>query len=160
MILKKKFLEILRSVDDFNPELLRIGTKSSIYYHKKGTGFDQLRDIFRQKIFPTVETIESVFGGKEIDIGMPMYFKEGSSYFNVMTGPMKRNQLLRETSFDENPNVYRSIPDSGLFLSIDLFQKEEDGDLSYDDLDHRINENIVKIERKFNSFKDWLLLSE
>lgn len=150
-----RLLKILYTIEDFNPEILRLGTKSTIFYHKKGLGFDSIRNTFREKIYPQINKIEEVFGGEEIDVGMLINFKEGNTRFDVKSGPIKKSQLLRETVYAENSGVYESLADSGLFLSIDLSRTEEG--LTYKTLKEKIEENVNKIEEKYNSFKNWLL---
>lgn len=144
----------IKKIKDFQPELLRLGTKSSIYYHRKGCGFNEIKEMFERKLLPKVSELEKLLGGKQIDIGLPVHFSSDKANFNIVSGPMKKDQAINE-SFRKNESLYKSLPDSGLFFAIDLFQLAPT-QINYDELEDKIIENIELIDKKFNSFKNWL----
>lgn len=55
-------------------------------------------------------------GGKPIDIGYPINFKEGENFINTMQGPMRKEQL--ETQFFQFKGDF---PELACFFDIDIF---------------------------------------
>ncbi|MBX4186872.1 MAG: hypothetical protein KW802_01255 [Candidatus Doudnabacteria bacterium] len=151
----KKFIESLQSIDEFHPDIFRIGTKAGIFYHKKGWNFDAIKNKVIQKFVPNLNDLTKLVEADQVeDVGVPLNFKSGNKSFNTHVGPMRKEQLLTQI-FDPNPFKYENVASEGLYYGIDLFEIDVN-DFSISNIYLKIDENISLIEKKFNAIKNWI----
>lgn len=119
---KKDFIEVAtellkKSWTHFpTNEILRIGVRSR--YLKPVKDFTSVFDKYRTKFLALSNEDLSKMGGDLIDVGFPMNFYDGPHYYNLMTGPLKKEQF---------PAFIKKYPDDveqGIFVDVDYFNKD------------------------------------
>lgn len=151
----KLFLESIEKIAEYQPkDFVRIGTKTQLLVHEKGQGFDQAKDYFNKKLI-SMASLEKSLNGNLIDIGFPLNFESKEGCFNIITGPMKKTQALEQFFQKRGVDYENSLPDNGLFFSIDFFNLNP----KFKKLNEAIVQvlkNINLIESKFKQFEKWI----
>lgn len=102
-------------------DFIRIGLKTQLMSHKKGQGFEELKSVFEKKLF-NISDLETNLKAKVTDIGFPINFESKDGNFNIVTGPMKKQQALEQFFTKNNVGYETELPDAGIFFSIDYYQ--------------------------------------
>lgn len=102
-----------------NDKLTRIGVRSLVY--SPSEDFPTLLKDYKSALLKLDDSKFRLFGGDLIDIGLPLNFKKDDINFNVVTGPMKREQARGFYAKDEG------LPGVGIFIDVDYFQTEHLG---------------------------------
>lgn len=131
-IIKQKidsFLSALEKFDKFNPKrIARLGVRWSLLLHKRNTTFVQIKETFENHIVQLNKSPYQKFTEDLVDIGLPLNFKGEEYNYNIMHGPMEREQALRQSFtnklvyFDNSGEAKKNIPKHGLFFDIDVFK--------------------------------------
>lgn len=110
----EKYTDGLKKLLQIN-KVQRIGLKSTFIKSVQGEFPDLVTRYL--KIFSRFNNEDwKALGGKPVDIGYPINFKEGESFINTMQGPMKKEQL--ETQFFQFKGDF---PKLACFFDIDIF---------------------------------------
>jgi len=97
-------------------KIKRIGIRST--YIIKTENFTKAFDSYKEKFLKLQESDIKKFGGDLVDVGFPLNFVSGEDYFNVVTGPMEKEQLKQFFGDIDN------LPDSALYVDVDYFRKD------------------------------------
>lgn len=156
------FSEALSDKED--KSLIRVGVKSSIYFHPSGYSYQQIEEKYKNLI-QSSDTIFTALGGDYQDIGFDFVVlnKEKQIKSYVKTGPMQAPQLFADRFFDKTAFTEKDqteLSEHGFFLLQDAHRLYQNGEqVSSSELQTRILEQIDFIEVGFNKFRT-LLLSE
>ena len=113
-----KFLRKLREIPEFKlPPITRIGVRSTFIAgcDKK---FDELLNLFIDKLGLPKDKLAGLFSGEIIDAGLPLYLRSNHGRFNITTGPMEEEQIK---------GLFRGkdeLPKIGLYFDIDYFKED------------------------------------
>lgn len=124
----KKYVEkLFEIVEEFKryevTDIARIGTKSSIFYHKNGMNLQGLKDVYKNLMFKNVDEIEKKMKGKVVDTGIfavDMEIDDGR--INFTTGPMSKEEVVMKIFQNDHYSGFRY--DNGIFFDVDLSKKE------------------------------------
>lgn len=153
-------IDIFRIIKKFKKfkvgEISRIGTRCSIFYHKRGMNFETLKEKFKKMTFGDYSVFEKKLKSKIKDVGIYVVEMEDDDYsLKFSVGAMEKNESL-EKAFAENRGLYENFQyQSGIFFDIDLYQEESNfkDDI---EIEARIKKNIKEIENKLVEFVDYL----
>ena len=117
---------ILETFDEYSPQTaIRIGTKSSILYHRQGKGFEAISQIFKNKFLVNDNEFEKATKTKIDDIGFSFDLNHKKGKAKIQTGPMKKDEAIIKVFGDHEK--YKSFPqDNGIFFEIDYYQDDKD----------------------------------
>ena len=94
--------------------ITRMGVRSIFLVQVKD--FTKLFEAYKNKFLGLPNDDLSSFGGDLIDVGFPLNFVNGDNFFNVVTGPMQKEQ---------SKNIFGDEAfDAGFYLEVDYFTKE------------------------------------
>mgnify|MGYP001022821682 FL=1 len=120
----QKFFKTLFSIENFIPKnFSRLGIKTTIAIPVEKT-FEELVHILEQHYFKDIQSLEKLYSGKLTDVGFPLNFKDGDTFFNTQLGAMKKSQLIN--FFTEAQNIEKDLPEISLFFDIDIFTQKLD----------------------------------
>lgn len=147
----KKLFEILNEFKKYQcVDIARLGTKSSIYYHKNGMSFDGLKEIYKNIMFKDVSILEKDMGAKITDTGIiAVDMKSDDEDINFTTGPMEKEEII--TKIFQNKLYDGFQYGNGIYFDIDVFKKDL-GALTLKELEERALKNIESIEAKLAGF--------
>lgn len=99
----KKFLEYFLNQPDFveNLHVERIGVRCKFARTYKGN-FDFLLKQYSEKFILVHKNVEDILQAKILDIGSPLTLQTPIGTINLMTGPMKEEQLKQYFKFEGN----------------------------------------------------------
>jgi len=98
-----------------NRHFSRIGVRSTVLV--EADDFEKAFDAYRKHFLKLSDEDIRKFGGDLVDVGFPMNFADGKNYFNVVTGPMEKEQSKKY--FGE-----LDLPSVGVFVDVDYFRKD------------------------------------
>ena len=103
----------------FYPPIKRIGVRARFYHPVENINFEELRERFFNKFF--TPGLSNIFDARVDDVGAHLNFRDGDIFLNTISGPMKREQFLKQYS---PGRAEGSVPPLGLFLDVDCFRHE------------------------------------
>ncbi len=113
-----KFVSVLDDFPEFNyPPVKRLGIRARFYRPVENLDFEELRTRYFTKFIKDPAT--NVFGGKLEDVGVNLNFREKETFFNIVSGPMKKEQFVKDFSRLADKDDVGQI---GIFFDIDLFK--------------------------------------
>lgn len=130
--------------------ILRIGVRSSFY--NSTDAFDTAFEGYKNKFLKLSNSDLNLFGGELTDIGMPLNFEEGDNFFNVSSGPMKRQQAKDVIRTEDE-----DISENGLFVDVDYFCQRKIGKRA---IGNFIDEGVRKGEKINSLYLDWIFPQE
>lgn len=150
----KKLFEIIKEFKRYKIEdVARMGTKSSVFYHRKGMSFDGTKQVYKNMMFKDIASLESKMGGKIADTGifaLDVDCKE--SKLNFATGAMQKNEVIAKVFQNK---LYEGFKyDNGIYLDLDLYFDAFTPD-SLQSLEDKAIDNIKTIEEKMGGFLDY-----
>ena len=116
-------------------QILRAGLRTFVYIEQDN--FEDTLGRFRKNFLKVSEKKLGEFGGELVDIGFPLNFKSDDSYFNVSTGPMKKDQAKALLDSEE-------IYETGIFIDLDYFKKDLKANLKQGELIKFTEEGVQK----------------
>lgn len=147
--------DILSKNGLYTPEdFVRIGLKTQLMTHKKGQNFELIKEAFEKKLF-NLSDLETNLRAKVTDVGFPINFESKDSNFNIIAGPMKKQQALEQYFTRGNVGYDSGLPDSGIFFSIDYYQLNPSIKKLSDIKSYAIS-SIDKSMGEFKLFIKWL----
>lgn len=135
-------------------DFVRIGLKTQLMFHKKGQGFETVKDVFNKKLF-NLSDLETSLKAKATDIGFPVNFESKDGNFNIVTGPMKKQQASEQFFVRNNVGYDLELPDTGIFFSIDYYQLNP-SIKKFSDIKSYTISSIDKAQGEFELFIKWL----
>lgn len=155
----EKTLQIFNLISEFKNykygKPLRIGTKSSIFFHKPGMSLEGIKQKFINQTVRNKDELEKITGSKIIDTGLAFLDLTddfGKSHLTV--GPASKNEVISRF-FGLHP-LYRDFgKENGVYFELDYFQ--DNSNKINTNLENQVLFNISKIEEKFNNFISYLL---
>lgn len=97
-------------------KIKRIGVRST--YIIQTQNFTKTFDAYKEKFLKLTDSDIKKFGGDLVDVGFPLNFVSGEDYFNVITGPMEKEQLKQFFGDIDD------LPDSAIYIDVDYFRKD------------------------------------
>lgn len=142
---------ILETFAEYNPQsIARIGTKSSILYHRQGKGVDAITQIFKNRFLTNNNEFEKAVKSKIDDIGFSFDLKHKNGKAKIQTGPMKKDEAILKVFGDHEK--YKSFPqESGIFFEIDFYQDDKE-EIKKATAKEMIKSNIQNLEEVFEGF--------
>lgn len=152
---KKFFREqlalFLKSAWSYLPtnEILRIGIRPKYLIEKES--FSDIYEKYRHKFLGLSDEDVSEFGGSLIDVGFPLNFYEGPNYYDLVTGPLKKEQYkMFFKNFDETL-------EQGLFLDLDYYNKDVSPNIRQKEVMDFVDKGIEKGDKLIKLFNtQWL----
>jgi len=121
-----------------NNEITRIGVRTKFLSQTKD--FNTIFESYKKNFLKLSEEDFKEVGGDLIDLGFPLNFVDGDNFFNIMTGPMDKEQL--EQSFKDKTDY-----ESAIFLDFDYFKKEFSPYIKQKDVIDFLNLGVEKAEK-------------
>lgn len=97
-------------------EIVRIGVRTKFLI--SSTDFKTIFDAYRKNFLALSDEQLKKIGGTLVDLGFPLNFVDEDNFFNVMTGPMEKEQ------FNQFLKTQEDIFDNGVFIDFDYFKQE------------------------------------
>ncbi|HSW36820.1 MAG TPA: hypothetical protein VLG37_00420 [Candidatus Saccharimonadales bacterium] len=115
--------EILKEVVG-EEQLIRIGTKASIFYFRRGMGsYEQIQKIYRQKVQNEPDALDNAVSGRIVDRSYTYDFMSDKKKGHLFMAPITKKQAI--DLFFEDTEIYRNMnADHGLFFDIDVYDDE------------------------------------
>ena len=156
----EKIFRIIKEFDEYKfKNIVRIGVKSFIYCHKKGKGFEAVRDNYKNKMFKDCGVYEKISTSKIVDFGYLFNDVEiNDSKASVMTGPVKESEAILK--FFNDPEDYADAKKAGFMYIIDCFVNDPKEKSTNEELKSIALKNVENIEKSFNGFKDFIFEEE
>jgi hypothetical protein len=134
--------------------LVRIGTKSTIFYHKKGKSFEGVKDIYKSRLLKDHSEWEKNVGAKINDVAYTVELKQGDGAdVRLVIGPMTFDEAMQK-GFDRK-DEYQALgfkdDHSGIFMDIDVYQTGK-FDVNFAQLAEKVHGNINVIEKHMEGF--------
>jgi len=153
-VLKSKvdlLYSILDTFGEYNPQsIVRIGTKSSILYHRQGKGFDAITQIFKNRFLTSDSDFEKAVKSKIDDIGFSFDLVHDEGKAKIQTGPMTKLEAMAKVFGDHEK--YSTFPkDNGIFFEIDFYRDDKDEIKTLNPKDV-VKKNIENLEEIFEGF--------
>ena len=112
-----KFLRVLSTSSVFAfPRATRLGVRSSFFAYSH-LPFSELCQKFYHHFYQ--EQITRLFGGTVEDVGIIVNLRKDKSFFNITTGPMKKEQAVQYFKAKLG-----DLKDVGVYFDIDYFQTD------------------------------------
>lgn len=147
----KKLIEIVNSFDEYQKEnIYRIGTRSSILFHRKGESLDVLKQRFKNKMANNSQELEKAIGLKISDVGYTYDMESENHQSHLLLGPVTKQEAIQKF-FGKNSYGDLFKNDHGIYYEIDLF-KENKEEFDFSQIEELVSENISAIETGFNEF--------
>lgn len=119
--------------------LERIGVSTKLIVETDN--FTEYLRIFREKFIALNDDQLGQFGGDLVDISIPLNFSEGLNQFNIVLGPIQKEEL--EVFFKDQE---KTIPDYGLFSHVDYFTTEISPSIKQKDILTFIDTGVAKAD--------------
>lgn len=150
----KKLFEIIKDFKRYKiDDIARLGTKSSVFYHRKNMSFEGTKQIFKNIMFKDVSSLETKMGGNIIDTGIfALDIDCDKSKINFTSGAMQKNEVI-EKIFQNN--LYDDfIKDNGIYFDFDLYLQAFTPE-NIHSIEEKVLENIKAIEEKMGGFLEY-----
>jgi hypothetical protein len=137
--------------------LIRIGTKSEIFYHKSGETLEKTKEIFTNKLLSNKAEIELATRNIIIDSAYHFDFEVQSGVANVLMGPVSKDEALKKF-FAEKVKIYERKFENNCALAfiIDLANKEKVDINSWSTLEDRVKKQISDLEILYDGLKTYM----
>ena len=112
--------------------------------------FGEVLAAYRRRFLKLTDENLGEFGGDLIDLGFPIYFESGSDFFNVVTGPMKKEQS--EQFFGEI-----DIPNTGIFVDVDFFRNDLSPKIGQMSVLALLSKGIKKAQEIATLINNWIV---
>lgn len=150
------FIEALKTFPKYKwtGEVVRLGTKSSILYHRKGDSFESLKQSYKDMVLKDYQRIAELTKSDIVDTAHIFDLKVSTGNANVLTGPVTKEKAIHKF-YGGQEKLYKDTFDknNGLMFSIDVANTEPLKLQDLDALKEQINKQINDIETVFNGFK-------
>lgn len=136
--------------------VVRIGTRSMVFYHKKGKSFQGIKDIYKNRMMKDHVELEKKIGSKINDVAYTAELKKNGDGADVrmVLGPMTFAEVMAK-HFGLGRDIYSSLgfnaDHSGIFMDIDLSQNGK-FDYSLQQLAEAVHKNIEVMEKHMEGF--------
>lgn len=119
-----------------NTEFSRIGVRSMLLVETDN--FEEAVDAYLKHFLKLTDEDLKEFGGNLIDVGIPINFADDKgTHFNVVTGPMEREQAKQRLGELELPPV-------GFFVDVDYFRKNFSPDIKQKNVLDLLKDGVEK----------------
>ncbi len=158
----EKFTEALEGFSDYRISngLVRIGTKSTILYHRRGDNLSTIKQAYLNLLRKSPDEFSELTGSKVVDTGYAFDVSLGENKASISTGPVSMEEAQRRVFQGTHAKEYANLfgKDNGMLLSIDVFSGgtavAEITDVQA--LKKKINSQIGDIERIFLGLKKYI----
>lgn len=161
--IKSEIEKIFKILEDFDKykfkNIVRIGLKSFIYYHKKGKGFEAMKTFYKERMFKDSEIFEKISTSKIVDFGYSFNDVEiNDSKASIMTGPVNEGEAIEK--FFNDAEIYEDAKKAGFMYVIDCYNNKLSEGMTKTQIKDIALKNVDNIEQSFNGFKDFILKEE
>lgn len=98
--------------------LERIGFRVFIVSERES--FEALRDVMASKIFAFDDRDWDIFGGKPLDIALPLTLSVGENKANFKLGPVKKEELARD--LESKDLKADELPEAAVLIDFDIYR--------------------------------------
>ena len=155
-----KFLESLESFGKYKfDSVSRIGVKSLVFCHVKDKNLDDIKEIYRKKIFINQKVMEEKMNAELYDFGYSFDIKNKQGIANIQTGPATKEETIKKF-FGGNSCYEEFSKGNGLFFSIDFGKNEKKDNMLMDSLKEEVADSFENIEKIFNGFLNYFEINE
>ena len=135
-------------------DVIRLGTKSYILCHVKGKNFDELKEIFRGKLFQSSADIEKKTSFKLLDYTFVSDLTNNDGKANVLMGPVTKEEVIKK--YFNNHEKYNNFDKkNGIYIEIDYYQDEKQ--IKNDKLKEQAIGNIDAIKKLHEGILSYLV---
>jgi hypothetical protein len=130
--------------------LLRLGVRSTLVVPVGD--FAATVERYKDKFLKLDNSDLQQLGGEIIDVGFPIHFVSGDDCFNIMTGPMKSEQIqmfMKEVDSKYYPSV-------GIFLDLDYSRTKFSGRMKQQAVCDYISSGVAKAYDILNTIQNWV----
>jgi len=135
-------------------DVIRLGTKSYILCHVKGKNFDELKEIFRGKLFKSADDIEKKTNFKLLDYAFISDLTNNEGKVNVLMGPTTKEEVIKKY-FNNNEKYNSFDKKNGIYLEIDYYQDNKQ--VKNDKLKEQAITNIDTIKKLYEGILSYLV---
>lgn len=148
----KKLFDAIKLFDKYKfDSVVRIGTKSSILYHKKGDSYQTLQQRYKDFVFGNYKAMEEKTGAQLSDVAYTFDLKRGTGVANVLTGPVTKEEAIQKF-FGRGKRYEEFDINNGFFFDIDFAKNGQKSISSLDELTQEVNDNIKNTEEILAGF--------
>lgn len=141
-------------------DYVRIGTKSTILFNKKGLNFHNLKNFFRDKMVGSHDFISGETKSSIVDSSTILDIDLDNNMSKVTLGPVTMDEaILKFFNNQELSNKYKREfnRDSGILIEIDVFGKDVSSIEDSESLLSQIKSQVSDIENVLTGFKKLFL---
>lgn len=155
----KKLFDALKKFPDYkiNDGLVRVGTKSIIFYHRKGDNIQTLKDAYKNLLVNNHEKLSELTKSSIFDTAHTIDLKVGNNKASVITGPATKEEALNKFFDGKIREKYREkiTRENGLLLSIDVAPSSVDSLAikDFETLEKQVGSQIQDISNVFEGFR-------
>ena len=134
-----------------NYDFPRVGIRSMFLI--KNNDFEAMLAGYKKRFLKLNNDELNGFGDELLDLSFPMDFKNGQDYFNVLTGPMRKEQFKKYLGEIESES-------SGIFTDVDFFRKNLHLDKKQKELLELLQNGVKKAQDIANLVSSWVVETE
>lgn len=137
--------------------LLRVGTKSEIFYHKTGESLEKVKEVFNNKFTPYKSELQTDTGSAITDVAYHFDFTVPTGNANVTLGPTSKEEALQKF-FSEKVKLYEKKFDTSNAYTfvIDIANTQKLDIDNWNSLEKRVVTQISDIEKLYDGMKVFL----
>lgn len=132
-----------------NNEIVRVGIRTKYLIPAKD--FKSIFDSYKKNFLALKDEDLTKIGGTLIDLGFPLNFADGDNFFNIVTGPMEKEQ------FGQFVKEQEDIFENGVFIDFDYFKQEFSPYTKQKDILDLIKLGIEKAENACSAISDLVI---
>lgn len=136
-------------------DVIRIGTKSCILCHIKGKNFDDLKNIFRNKMFKGSDEIEKKTNSKLLDYAFSSDLTNDDGKANILMGPVTKEEVIQK-HFGNHEKYNNFNKKNGIYIEIDYSQDQE-SQIKNDKLKEQAKANVDNIKKLYEGILSYLI---
>lgn len=126
-------------------DITRMGVRSFLYVDDDKS-FKEYFEGYKKHI-PSFAK-KSFINANLVDIGINLNFAEDDKYFNVMSGPMLKEQVISLFQKDDK----EGIPETGMYVEVDYFKKSFKPFVTQKNIFKILNDGVAKANEISSSF--------
>lgn len=135
-------------------DVIRLGTKSYILCHVRGKNFDELKELFRGKMFQSSDSIEKKTSFKLLDYAFVSDLANNEGKANILMGPVTKEEVIKK--YFNNHEKYNNFDKkNGVYIEIDYYQDEKQ--IKNDKLKEQAIGNIDTIKKLYEGILSYLV---
>lgn len=153
----KEFISALEEFPDYrwSDGLVRIGTKSTILYHRKFDNFSTIKQAYKDLLVNDHQKISELTKSTILDTAYTFDLERETCKANVTTGPVTRDEAISRFFGGKKEYENKFNKDNGMLLTIDVSGNKTTDISDLKQLEVQISVQINDIKEIFNGFKTY-----